>query len=64
MATDHDGSGTHWRPVLTRDDYIKHILMMLEHGQKDFARDALIQYDKWMPWLALKQGVREALGAI
>ena len=28
---------------------------------EDYARGALLWYDKLLPWLALKQGVREAL---
>jgi len=45
---------------VTRDDLIAHILMM-KTLDPDYARFALKQYHEKMPWLALMDGVRDAL---
>ena len=47
---------------LERDDYICHIMQM-KKWDADYARQALIWYDKQLPWLELMQGVRDALRA-
>ena len=45
---------------MTRDDLIAHILMM-KSIDADYARYALRWYHEKMPWLALMDGVRDAL---
>ena len=45
---------------LERDDYICHVLQM-KKWDADYARSALIWYDKALPWLELMEGVRDAL---
>lgn len=35
--------------------------MKNDFGQPDYARQALIDYDRLMPWMELKDGVREKL---
>ena len=46
--------------MLTRSDYIAHILMMRKYDP-DYAREALRRYHAAMPWLELLNGVRDAL---
>ena len=48
------------RDWLTRDDYICHIMQM-KKWDADYARQALIWYDKTLPHMELMDGVREAL---
>jgi len=46
--------------VLTREELIDHILKMKTLDQ-DYARFALAQYNKAMPWMDLNNGVKLAL---
>ena len=46
--------------MLTRQDYICHILSM-KTLDADYARQALIWYDQQLPDMRLMDGVREAL---
>ena len=48
--------------MLTVDEIIAHILMMKTLDQ-DYARAALIEYDRMLPWLGLKKAVKEAMEA-
>jgi len=45
---------------MTREQLISHILWMRRYDE-DYARQALIDYDRAMPWMGLKAGVRDAL---
>lgn len=45
---------------MDRAELIAWILHMRQHDQ-DYAREALIWYDRLLPWMDLKSGVREAL---
>lgn len=40
------------------------LTMKDEHKQPDYARQALINYDRDMSWLRLKAGVRDAMKAV
>lgn len=41
---------------------VKRILTMKNtHNQIDYARQALVDYDRLLPWLNLKQAVKEAM---
>lgn len=43
-----------------RERLISWILHMRQYDQ-DYAREALIWYDRTLPWMDLKSGVREAM---
>lgn len=45
---------------MTTATLVAHILMMKKHDP-DYARAALIEYDKLLPWLGLMAAVREAM---
>lgn len=45
---------------MDRAELIAWILEMREQDE-DYAREALIWYDRLLPWMDLKSGVREAL---
>ena len=49
-----------FNPCNLRAQIINHILKIMKQD-KDYARDALKQYDKLLPELELMAGVREAL---
>ena len=41
---------------------VKRILTMKNtHNQIDYARQALVDYDRLLPWLNLKQAIKEAM---
>lgn len=43
-------------------EIVKHILTMKDtFNQVDYARQSLIDYDRFLPWLKLKQAVKEAM---
>jgi len=55
-----------WPPVTLREDLITHILTMKNGTDKttpqpEYARYALREYNKLLPWLDLIAGVKEAL---
>lgn len=41
-------------------DFVTHILMMRKFDP-DYARQALVEYDRQLPWMGLMDAVREAL---
>jgi len=45
---------------VTTESLVAHILMM-KNLDTDYARQALIDYDKLLPWIGLKAAVREAM---
>lgn len=45
---------------MTLETLVKHILMMKQFDP-DYARAALIEYDKLLPWIGLMAAVREAM---
>ncbi len=45
---------------MTTETLVKHILMMKQFDP-DYARAALIEYDKLLPWIGLMDAVREAM---
>lgn len=46
--------------MITRETIINHILTM-KNLDPDYAREALRYYNQLLPWMALNQGVKEAL---
>ena len=45
---------------MTLETLVKHILMMKQFDP-DYARAALIEYDKLLPWIGLMAAVREEM---
>lgn len=41
-------------------DYVNHILFMRQWDE-DYARQALIDHDTALPWMNIKQGVKDAI---
>lgn len=48
--------------MITRETLITHILAM-KQKDPDYARYALAEYNKSLPWLDLNSGVKDALKA-
>ena len=46
--------------MITRETIINHILTIMK-TDIDYAREALKFYNQLLPWMALNQGVKEAL---